>query len=378
MDKWVRRVVLTIPLTALVAVSACGGASTSSGTPSSSSGSGLAAAKQAIQKAREQPPFVDPGPAFNTSGARGKTIYLLPQVLQVPFDKAWTDATTAALAKVGAKTVVNQTNADPSAASRLMQQAIGAHADLIVVEGIPTASLTQPLQAAKAAKIPVVKLFDGDPQLPPDQSFAAEVTYCYSCGARLEADWTAMTSNGNVNAIVYWNTGIASGPILNQALTSEYNKVCPSTCHADFKEGDVTQWSTQLPTNTSADLLHNPPYNYWIPSYDSMLTFIVPSLRNASHPATGVSFNSDLPIMQMLQKKDGVSALVGSPVEWMGWAIADQGLRVLTGQSPVADENVPLRVFDSTNIGNVDLTKSESAWYGTDFISKYIKLWGVS
>ena len=53
-------------------------------------------------------------------------------------------------------------------------------------------------------------------------------------------------------------------------------------------------------------------------------------------------------------------------------------LRILAGVTPVKDEKIPLRTFDRTNIGTVDLNASDATWYGpTDYKAEYKKLWGI-
>ena len=82
---------------------------------------------------------------------------------------------------------------------------------------------------------------------------------------------------------------------------------------------------------------------------------------------------------RLKQPGDPLAADVGSPLGWSGYAIADNGLRILAGVTPVKDEKIPLRTFDRTNIGTVDLNASDATWYGpTDYKVEYKKLWGIT
>jgi ribose transport system substrate-binding protein len=346
--------VVVLAIVALL-LTACGSSDDPDASQTPVSSEGIADAEQAIEDARAVPEFTDPGPAFDTSEADGKEVFVIVQSLAIPFDKAWSDALTEALGRAGVETVIAESGANPAEIPRLVQQAIGRGVDQIVIEGIPTEAISEPLQSARDAGIPVVKLFDHDPQLPSDDTYAAQVSYCFSCAGKLLADWSVVKGDGQVNAMVYWNTGPSSGPIINAAMEAEYEKVCPETCSVTFKEMLISDWST----------------------FDGMLTYMAPPLRQ-TEGVHAASFNSDLPIMEMLQDGDVVEALVGSPVEWMGWAIADQSLRVMTGNEPVASENVALRVFDETNIDSIDLAEPESEWYGVDFVTEYLRLWQLA
>jgi len=62
-----------------------------------------------------------------------------------------------------------------------------------------------------------------------------------------------------------------------------------------------------------------------------------------------------------------------------GWAFADQGLRVLAGQQPLGDLNIPTRLFDASNINSLNLSLEESEWYGVgDYKAKFKAVWGVT
>jgi hypothetical protein len=69
----------------------------------------------------------------------------------------------------------------------------------------------------------------------------------------------------------------------------------------------------------------------------------------------------------------------GSPLGWYGWAIMDQSVRAMLGLPPVADENIPVRLFTTQNVQGLTLTAGQNAaWYGTaDYVGEYKKLWGV-
>ena len=41
---------------------------------------------------------------------------------------------------------------------------------------------------------------------------------------------------------------------------------------------------------------------------------------------------------------------VGENLEWIGYAIVDQSMRIMGGLTPVKSEHVPVRVFDKSNI----------------------------
>jgi ribose transport system substrate-binding protein len=111
-----------------------------------------------------------------------------------------------------------------------------------------------------------------------------------------------------------------------------------------------------------------------------MIALMGPSVTrlNAQNRVKFVSYNATLPPMQQLKQGQLVAGDIGSPQHWLGWAIMDQTFRILTHRSPLADENIPNRLFDATNINSVNLSAPEGTWYGaTNFRQKYRKLWGM-
>ncbi|HXW81367.1 MAG TPA: substrate-binding domain-containing protein [Acidimicrobiales bacterium] len=347
----------------------------------SAASSGVATAKQLVAAAMADPSWTTPGAAFKASSARGDLVYDIANSLQLGFTQTLVAGTEAGLHAAGVKVVVVDNKADVSETARLIQQAIGQHAKAIIVQSQPASLISAPLKAAKAAHIPVIELFEGDPQLPPSSEQAlgvyGEVTFCYSCGGKLLADWAIADTNGHVDGVTYWDSDVGASYAENQGERAEFARLSP-TSHITFQNVLVADWATQIPTLTQSDLL-NHAINYLLPNYDEMATYMIPSVEAAS--AAGrvkiASFNANADILKDLVDHDVVVADIGSPVGWMGWAVADQTLRALTGTAPVASENVPLRLFSAANIGSININKPESTWYGVNYPAKFEQLWGL-
>src|SRR5205823_3699350 len=99
--------------------------------------------------------------------------------------------------------------------------------------------------------------------------------------------------------------------------------------------------------------------------------YMLPAIHaaNAQKRVKLVSFNADKSAMTSMSHHDVIVADVGSPLKWFGYAVADETLRVITGHRAIANERVPLRVFDNSNLPN--LKKDESTWYGANFQAGY-------
>jgi ribose transport system substrate-binding protein len=125
----------------------------------------------------------------------------------------------------------------------------------------------------------------------------------------------------------------------------------------------------------------NPKVNAIFPVYDYQMAYMLPELAaaSASSRINLLSENADLAQMQELEQGTAVKVDVGNPVEWDGWAAVDEALRAVKGLPAVADEKLPVRMFDTDNIKSINLTANPASWYGgSDYQADYQKLWGVS
>jgi ABC-type sugar transport system substrate-binding protein len=66
---------------------------------------------------------------------------------------------------------------------------------------------------------------------------------------------------------------------------------------------------------------------------------------------------------------------VGNSNAWLGWAATDRALRAMAGEKP-GISTVPLRLFDKSNLGGVNIEDEGALFEGADFRAEYRKLWG--
>lgn len=374
---------------ALVAAACSGG----SGTGAPASGGGGASEDSAqVQEAKrivaqlEQPvQWKDPGPPIQVGDKlKGKTVYFVANGLNFEFVQNLLAGLKEAAALFGMEVVAVDGAGQVAKAASLIEQGVARKVDVIIDEGFPSTQLAAPLKAVKAAGIPVIEIGSGDPQLPPPEAQAIGVsawaTYCYGCAGRQMADFAFAQSGTDVNAVVYNVPEISVAQNEVQGFLEELKRLCPQ-CKAKVVDAPLAQWSTDLPSLTSSSLQSDPKVNWLVPLFDSMIAQIKPSVLrvNAQDRVKIVSYNATGPAMGDLAKGELVAADIGSPQHWLGWAMMDQAVRLLTGGQPVADENVPNRIFSSSNINSVDLKAKEDTWYGNvDFRAEYKKLWGLA
>ncbi|MCX2749992.1 substrate-binding domain-containing protein [Arthrobacter sp. MI7-26] len=364
----------------LVALSACGNGTSVKAADSSLTSEQVAAVKTAtdrVNEAKKPVTFVAPGPKFSTASAKGKKVFFVANFIGSPFTDALVAGLKEALEPRGVQVEVRDAGASPAKAATYFDQAISQKADAILNLAISTDAIKASVESAKAAGIPVVQMFNADPGAKDETSIgvAAQVSFGYGRGMALVGDYAIMASAANVNAAAWESTDVGTSGAAVNGLKSEFAQLCPKTCNVDtLYDAQAAVWAQRVPSQASA-ALKNSKINWLLPLYDSHLTWILPQIVASSrNDVRTASFNGNLAAMQAMQKDpNSTAALVHSPLAWAAWATADQTLRVLTGMAPLADTKIPLRLFDKSNIP--DLNAPESTWEGADFKSGYSALW---
>lgn len=379
-------------LAAVVALTAgCGSSSddstsstsATSGGGSSAGSDGVAEAKKIVAKLSQPVQWESPGPAFDASKAKGKTVWFVPIDLSIPFIQGIVKGMKDGLGTVGA----NEISCDPKGSAAVeadcIDRAVGQHADAISNSGIESARVAPQYKAAAAAGIPV---FPGHTQDPgpvntnePNPPVVATAGQCNSCAGTAMADFVVADSDGKAHVTFLGASDSAISKPIEDAFKKEMDRLCPD-CEYASKDVPIAQWASSLPTLVPSLLANDPSIDYLVPVFDGMVVPMVPGVHraNAQDKVKIVSFNGSPPVMDLLQKGDVVAADFGGAIVWQGWGFADQAMRIMTGVKPVLDIKVPERMFTRDNIDEIDLKKPESSWYGdVDFEAKYKEMWGV-
>jgi ribose transport system substrate-binding protein len=385
---WRRSALIGLVALALALTAACqsssnspsnSAAATNSAASTGSASAGVAQAMADTKTAEDPPAFTAPGPAFDPSAAKGKTLWVIDVASSIPLTQVTDAAAQEALGLVGAKVVRFDGKGSASEFARGVNQAIADHADAIALFAIDPNVVAGPVQKAISAGIPVIALQYGDADVALPLGVKAQVTYCYTCAGEIMANWIVSDTQGKgADVELITSTDVSNSKPLIAGFTAKLKAGCPD-CKINTDNVPVANWQTDVGTTVKSALVSNPNIKYVVPIYDGMALFATPAIQTSGKSDVKVvTFNGTLGNMQNLAAGKIVAAEVGSPQAWEGWGLADQFLRILAGQPAAKDENIGLRIFDKTNIASIDLKKPERDWYGVDFASGYKKIWGLS
>jgi ribose transport system substrate-binding protein len=333
-----------------------------------------------IAKYRVAPKFVAPGPAFDAKGkAGGKTIFLIPSSSQIPFVSTIADNMKRVAALAGVKTTIWQNQGQPSQWVQGMNAAISQKASAIVLlAGQDPAALQPQIKAAKAKGIPtiVAHLYDDNQKAAPNVGGLVNIPY--NVAGQLIADAAITGTKGKANTLVVTINQVKSTVPMVAGIKSEFAKYCKG-CKLSFTDVTIADVATKIQPNVQAALASDPSINYVICLYDSAeAPFAEAAIRAAGR--TGKvkisAFNGTPNIMKEVKKGDIVAADVAENLDWIAYAIVDQSMRIMGGLPAVKNARVPVRYFDSSNIGQAGA--GFTSGFGDAYIAGYKKLWGVS
>jgi ABC-type sugar transport system substrate-binding protein len=371
--------------TSSAATSAAGTSSgTGTGTTASGGSGGVAQAKQLVSQEEQPPKFTGPTSKVDIAKAKGKTVYYVSLTEEIPALHEWGVVLGQQLQAAGVHIQKCDAKGSPDGITSCLTQALAAKPDMIVAQALDTKFIASYIARAKSEGIKFVTAQTGTPGIPTVPGDLAEVTFDYPQVGRILADWFVADSGCTKGGPQIVTSTSSRQPSAAEVagMQSEIKKLCPSLNVPSVQNVLIPDWPTKLATTTRSLLTSNPNLNYILPLYDGMTIYMVPAINGIIAAKSRVkvgSFNATPVVIQNeLAKPSPLAADVGGPNQWYGVALADNALRVLAGQTPVANENVPLRLFTRDNVGTIDPKKDESTWYGSvNPICEYHKLWGL-
>lgn len=381
-----RHWLMLVLLGALVlAFAACGGGDDEEGaaqgeTVAEEPAENVQAATEEVEQFKAIPEFMPPGEPFDAREAvQGKTLFSIPASSAVPFVALIQERMQELAQEVGLSFIdwPNQGRPDQWAAG--MDQAINRNADLIqVLAGIDPAIIAPQIRRAKNAGVDtLVSHLYGLEQEEFEGVFTANVPY--EQAGRLLANYAIMETEGELNALAVTVEEVVSSDAMMSGIRAVFEERCPD-CKLDTIGVSIPDLATRLQPQVQSKLTADPEINYILALFDvAEVPFILPAVQaaGARDRVRIVTFNGTPEILKLVQEDDIVAMDVGENLDWIAHALLDQAMRILAGLDPVDNPNIPLRLFDDSNIDEVGSPPEFSVGYGDDYVEGYRKLWGL-
>lgn len=378
-------VVLIVATVLALALGACGSSdsdSTGGGAAAETSGGAASAGLQAVEQEVEElrgeiTEFTPPGPPIDAKSVRGGSVWYIPVSAQIPVLAVEAQGMKEAAAAAGMRFNSCDGKFVPATQSACIARAVNADAAGIITDSIDPKTVAPALRAAAAARVPVMgfnsvgeesdlyrTLNSGDPE----SQVAAMKWIIVDSGGTANVLGTTFVGDGQTEA------GAAAGV---KALKDD----C-SECEYDAVTVTAQQINS-IASAVSSALLKGPDVDYGFPQFD----FFAPNFERGVQQAgrtndmKTVSTNAALSQIQAVASGGMQVADVGANRNYIGWQAMDGLLRMSLGEPAPENVTYPIRVFDETNVDELELSKEAAAggeWWGpTTYKQEFPKLWGV-
>src|SRR3954453_21430413 len=374
---------------AVLAAAGCGNSGSSSpsgGGPSGTASAGpsatggAAAAQKELSAAQAVPAFKAPGAAFDAKKAvAGKTLLSIPASSSIPFVQTLQNGVKALAPQVGMKFLDWPNQGTPVQWVQGMNAGLNRKGAAInLMAGINPASVGPQVRQAQAAKIPVIAshLYDID-DTPP--SGVDSLPIPYEKAGRLLADWVVDKTGAKGDTLVVKIDEVPATKPMMKGIDAVFQAACPDACHVTTINVAIADVATKIQPQVQSALTKNPKIKYVIALYDSAeAPFVVSAVKAAA--ASGrvkvVTFNGTPSVLKLVKSGD-VEMDIAEQLDWTSYAILDQAMRLIGGLQAVKDPNVPLRVFDQSNVDEAGGNAKTAEGFGDSYISGYRTLWGL-
>jgi ABC-type sugar transport system substrate-binding protein len=311
----------------------------------------------------------------------GKKIMILPgdSALAACTEIAQADAAIATAAGMKPTIFANQgTEAEYNAA---IEDAIhGGYAAIDAgCDFDPTLVAPAIAQAQKAGII--VAVYGATPQ----EAAQSKVTYNtddpYALDAKYAAEQAVAQAGGKpFNAIAITSNAAPATAIMESSLKSELSSIC-SACTVTEVDVEVPNWTTDIASTVTSQLLQHPNVTVLFPDYAGMLTYMLSGIE-AAHKTSDVkaylAFGGGTPFIKLQATQPGMSIIqsdIGGYPPWTGYLLFLQTARALEHMTPISYTNAigPDRIATPQNAVNVLTT---GGW-GTSWVNGFRNLLGL-
>ncbi len=259
----------------------------------------------------------------------------------------------------------------PETISSCFKNAVNAHPDVIIPNGIGIEGAGEGFAAAKKAGIPIVGMFTGDPN--GAEGVATEVAgeTCPEEG-EAAAKWVIADSEGKAN-VVFVGTQTYTCNKQRQEGFMNAMKAC-TECKASTLTFSIATMGSSLPQQLQAELQSNTEVEYMVGTFDAVSLAAAEAIRQAgkTDQIQVGGFDANGPNLEMIREGEIQKFDVTSGTTEPGWVAADAAARVINGEKLEPSTPVTTVMVTSGNIEQIG-----EAYLGAEgFEEQFEKLWG--
>ncbi|MFF5521548.1 sugar ABC transporter substrate-binding protein [Streptomyces coeruleorubidus] len=370
-----RAITATLPVTALLALAACGTGttpaadSTQAGAPGSP---GLTAARAALAKYSERPATISVTEPVGKAIPKGKKIDFILCGVQSCKDLA--DFFTEAAKELGWQVKQIATQGTPESVQAAYEQAVRDKPDAVVASGFPRAVYAKQLAQLKAAGIPVIQS-NADDVAGDGISLLKNGPKDVGVQGEMLASWVVSNSGAKADTVYFDLPAYTILKPVKDSFAAKYKEWCEG-CALDNVDVPITSVGKDMPDRVVSYLRSHPKVTHVVFSLGLLNVGVPAALKTAGITGRHIVVNvGDAQNYQYIQGglTDGAMALNSHETAWLQ---ADALARHFTGQ--------PMAVDQKAALPNMLVTKDNLPSADGDFpiVEDYEKqfkaLWGLS
>jgi ribose transport system substrate-binding protein len=255
--------------------------------------------------------------------------------------------------------------------SQCFSNAVNAHPDVIIPNGIGIEEAGEGFAAATKAGIPIVGMFTGDP--PGSEGVETEIAgeTCPEEG-KAAANWVIADSEGKAN-VVFIGTQTYTCNKQREAGFMEQMETC-SECTAKTLTFSIATMQSSLPQQINAELQSNTEVEYMVGTFDAVSLAAAEAIRQAgkTEQIQVGGFDANAPNLELIGNEEIQKFDVTSGTTEPGWAGIDAAARVMNGEKVPPSTPVTTVMITANNIEKIG-----EAYVGAEgFEEQFEKLWG--
>ncbi|MFH8492772.1 sugar ABC transporter substrate-binding protein [Streptomyces coeruleorubidus] len=370
-----RAITATLPVTALLALAACGTGttpaadSTQAGAPASP---GLTAARAALAKYSERPATISVTEPVGKAIPKGKKIDFILCGVQSCKDLA--GFFTEAAKELGWEVKQIATQGTPESVQAAYEQAVRDKPDAVVASGFPRAVYAKQLAQLKAAGIPVIQS-NADDVTGDGISLLKNGPKDVGVQGEMLASWVVSNSGAKADTVYFDLPAYTILKPVKDSFAAKYKEWCDG-CALDNVDVPITAVGKDMPDRVVSYLRSHPKVTHVVFSLGLLNVGVPAALKTAGITGKHIVVNvGDAQNYQYIQGglTDGAMALNSHETAWLQ---ADALARHFTGQS--------MAVGQKAALPNMLVTKDNLPSADGDFpiVEDYEKqfkaLWGLS
>jgi ribose transport system substrate-binding protein len=371
-----RALTAIVPVTALLALTACGSDSTPAAVDASQAAApdspGLAAARTALEKYSERPAKIPVTKPVGKAIPKGKKIDFILCGVQSCKDLA--DFFTAGAKELGWTVKQIATQGTPESVQAAYEQAVRDKPDAVVASGFPRAVYAKQLAQLKAADIPVIQS-NADDVLGDGISLLKNGPNDVGIQGEMIASWVVSDSGAKADTVYFDLPAYTILKPVEEAFAAKYEEWCEG-CALDTVDVPITSVGKDMPDRVVSYLRSHPKVTHVVFSLGLLNVGVPAALKTAGITGKHLVVNvGDAQSYQYIQGglTDGAMALNSHETAWIQ---VDALARHFTGQSMAVDQKalLPNMLVTKDNLPSAD----GDFPLVEDYQAQFKALWGLS